>query len=123
MRTKTNREEWERKDVHVDLGHAADEQLQLTLVEHVNEVLRDELGEPRHERVELLLDTPRDTVLHDPAHVVLLILLRDGDIGTAGLRLDRDHLAEAVLSGSERLVDDVRDVVVATIKVQTQAAR
>ena len=55
--------------IHVDLGHTADEQLRivstaphdvkqanlkLSLVEHIDELLRDELVEPGHERLELL---------------------------------------------------------------------
>lgn len=97
--------------VDINICDTANEQLELALVEDVDQVLRDELAEARHERVKLLLDTLRDTVLHDRVHVVLLVLLRDGDVSTARLELDRNHLAETLLDGRERLIDDVGDVV------------
>ena len=98
-------------DLHIDLGHTADEQLQLALVKYIDQVLRNELAEARHERVKLLLDAPGDAVLDDEVHVFLLVLLRDGDVRAAGLELDSDHLSEAVLGRGERLVNDIRDVV------------
>lgn len=43
--------------LHIDFGHTTDEQLELPLVKDVDQVLRDELAEARHESVKLLLDT------------------------------------------------------------------
>lgn len=40
----------------VNIGHTADEELELTLVKDVDELLRDELVEAAHEGLELLLD-------------------------------------------------------------------
>ena len=97
--------------LHIDLRHTTDEQLQFALVKDVNEVLGDELAEARHEGIELFLDTTRDTVLDDAVDVVLLVLLRDGNVLTIGLKLNGDHLTEPFLGSGERLVDDIGDVV------------
>ena len=55
-----------KQDLHIDIGHPTDEQLKLTLVEHVDELLGDQLGEARHEGVRLLLEALQGAVLdHD----------------------------------------------------------
>ena len=68
-------------------------------------------ADARHERVKLLLDTPRDTILDNTVDVFVLVLLRDRDVRAAGLELDGDHLTETLFGGGEGLVDDVGDVV------------
>ena len=97
--------------VHVDLGHPADEQLELRLVEHGDQLLRDHLREAAHERAELIADALVDAVLDDEVDVLGLVGLGDGDVRAVGLQVDRDQLAEAVFGGAERLIEDVGDVV------------
>jgi hypothetical protein len=101
--------------VDVYLGHAADEQLELALIEHGDQVEWDELAEAGHERIKLLLDTSADAVLDDAIHVVLLVVLRHRNIRATRFQLDGDHLAEAILRRGERLVNDVSDVILPII--------
>lgn len=49
-------------NLHVDLGHAANEQLEFSFIEDINEFLGDEFVETRHESIELFLDPLLDTV-------------------------------------------------------------
>lgn len=53
--------------IDVDIGHTSDEELELSLVEDVDELLRDKLVEAGHESLELLLDSFGDSVLGDSA--------------------------------------------------------
>ena len=108
--------------LHIDLGHTADEQLELALIEDVDEVLWDELAEARHEGVELFLDTPGDTVFHDAVHVFLLVLFRNWDIGATSLLLDGDHLTEALFGRGEGLVNDIGDVVLPVRREQSDVS-
>lgn len=100
--------------LHVDLGHTANQQLKLTLIKDINEILRDELAEAGHERLKLLLHTAGDTVLDNAVDVILLVILGDWNITTTGLKFDSDHLAETFFSGGKRLVDDISDIVLTT---------
>ena len=68
--------------------------------------------ETRHERIELLFDTFLDTPLRDELDVFPLVLVRNLDVLTTGLELDRDFLAETLVLDREGAVDDVGDVVV-----------
>ena len=64
--------------------------IQLALVGDPDHALRDELQEARHKRVELLLDTARDTVFDDEADTVLVLFrAHDGDVRTDRLALER----------------------------------
>lgn len=51
--------------IDVNLGHATNQELKLTLIKDIDEFLRNELVEARHEGVELLRNAARDTVLGD----------------------------------------------------------
>lgn len=95
------------------LAHTADQQLELAFVKDVDELLRDELVEAAQERVELVLDAAADPPLDDQLHVLLLVLVRDGNVAAAGLQVDRDDLAEPVVLGREGVVENVGDVVLA----------
>lgn len=46
--------------------------------------------------------------------VFLLVLVRDRDVLSSGLEVDRDGLTKAVVFGGESVVEDVRDVIVPT---------
>lgn len=46
--------------VHVDVRNTSDQQFQLALVEHVHQICRNQLVEPGHEGIELLLDALHD---------------------------------------------------------------
>ncbi|KAI3481094.1 hypothetical protein L1887_56668 [Cichorium endivia] len=98
--------------VHIDLRHAADEQLELALVKHVDQILRNQLGEAADERLELLLDALADAPLGHELDVLLLVLVRHLDLLSALLELDGDHLAKLVLDRGEGLFDDALDAVV-----------
>lgn len=100
-----------QQDIHINLGHASNQQLKLTLIEHIDEVLGDELAEAGHEGLKLLLDTLSNTIFHDMANVFLLVFFSDRDIGTTWLQLHRDHLAETFFSCCESLVDNIGDIV------------
>ncbi len=43
--------------------------------------------------------------------VFLLVVFGDGDISATWLEIDGDHLAESLLGRAERIVDDIRDIV------------
>jgi hypothetical protein len=51
--------------VDINVGHSSDQELQLSLIKDVDELLGDEFVEAGHERLELLLDSFRDSVLGD----------------------------------------------------------
>jgi len=97
--------------VHVDLGHASDEQFELALVEDGDKVLRDEFAEARHEGIELFLDPLGNSVLDDEVDILLLVLLCNWNIFTSGLQLDGDQFAESLFSSRECFVDDIRDII------------
>ena len=98
--------------VQVDGGQAGDEQLQLLLVEHRDQVLRDDVVEALQERLELLLDGARHLHLADESHVLHLVLLRHLDV--ASPRLQVAHLVHTELLDVRaecQLVAHLRDVV------------
>lgn len=68
--------------VDIDLGHTTDEQLQLSLVKHIDELLRDKLVETRHESVKLLRYSSGDSVLSNEASTSALIPVQ---VNSAGL--------------------------------------
>lgn len=53
------------KYLHINLGHAANQELKLALIEDVDEFLWNKLVEAGHECIKLLLDTLLDAVLDD----------------------------------------------------------
>lgn len=53
--------------VDVDLGHTTNEQFQLSFIKDIDEFLRDELVETRHESLELLRHSSGNSVLGDEA--------------------------------------------------------
>ena len=59
--------------VDVDVGNAADQQLEFALVEYVNQVRRDELVEAGDEGVELVLDALLDAPFGDEAFEKLVV--------------------------------------------------
>jgi hypothetical protein len=123
--------------VDVDLADAADEELELALVKDVDELLRDELVEARHERLELVLDPLLDAPLRDePAPVLdptierpasdaldifLLVVFRDRALLAARPEVGRDNLAKLVVLHAERVLDDVRDVVLPVQRIRAIA--
>lgn len=100
-----------QQHLHIDVGHAADEELKLTLIEHVDKVARDQFEQAVHERVELLLDTPGDTILHNEVNVFFLVLLSDINVFTPRFELNGHHLSESLFGDGEGLVKYVRNVV------------
>jgi len=68
----------------------------------------------RHEGIELILDTSRDTVLNhsDILDVFLPVLLRSRNICAARFELDGDEFAKAVFNSGERFIDDISNIVV-----------
>ncbi len=99
--------------VDIDLGDTADQELELSLVEDVDEILGDELVEALLERLELLGDALLDAPLDHEVDVLLLVLVGHVDVAAAGDEiLDRDD-AETLIIGGEGLLEDAsRDVVV-----------
>lgn len=73
--------------------------------------MRNQLAESGHECVKLLLDTLGNSILHNAVDVFLLVVFCDGDLLTARLEFDRDHLTKSLFSGRERLIDDVSDII------------
>lgn len=50
---------------HIDIRNTSNQQLQLTLIEHVDQISWDQLIETRHESIELLLDALLDLPFRD----------------------------------------------------------
>lgn len=107
---------------HIDVGHATNEQLQLTLVEHIDEISRDELEQAIHERIELLLHALGDSILHDEIDIFLLVFLSDIDVLASRLQLELDELAKPILCDREGFVENVGDLVLPATALSTPAA-
>ena len=74
--------------VAVDFGHASDDELELTRVEDVDQVARDDLVEASEEGLDLSLDALDDAPLDAELDVLTLVGVGDGDVGAARLELD-----------------------------------
>jgi hypothetical protein len=114
--------------VHVDVGDTADEELEFALVEHVDEIGRDELVEAGNESLELLFDALLDPPLSDePAKVSLslvyvvrsdlldvfaLVLIRDLHLLATRLQLNADSFSKSLIIGSKCQFKGIRNVVV-----------
>lgn len=100
--------------IDIDLAYTADEQLQLSLVEDVDEVSWDKLVESLDEGVELLLDTllnapfgdqtenvSKEAVIFrlevDILNVFLLVLVRHLNIPSAGLEINGNLLTKHLI--------------------------
>ena len=122
MSLKSDRKGRGKRDVHVDLGHTPDKELQLPLVEDGDELLWNELVEADHERVELLFDAARYSVLNDRIDVLSLVGFCDGDVRAVGSQFDGDHFSKTVDRRGERLVEYISDVVLPIIESETKGS-
>jgi hypothetical protein len=108
--------------VHVDLSDTANEQLQLSLVKDVDELLRNELVEASHESLELILDPLLDPPNCDELDVFLLVLFGHVDVLASGLEVGRDNLAKLVVFHAEGIFNHIGNVVF-PVKKQPASAR
>lgn len=97
--------------VNIDICDTSDEQLQFTLIKHVDQVRRDHLVEPCNECIELLFHPLLDTPFRDEFHVLFLVLVVDLDVATAFLEIDCDLFAKSLVFNGECAVDDICNVV------------
>lgn len=113
--------------VDINFRHTTNEQLQLSLVKHVDELLGDKLVESRHESVELFRDSSGDSVLGNEAKrlalphpeminghsldVILLVVLSDLDISSSILQVDGDEFTKMLFRDGKCVLDDIGDIV------------
>merc|ERR1712230_9234 len=97
--------------VDINVCYTTDEEFQLTLIEDVDEIGRDELVETGDESIELLLNALLDTPFGDKLNVLLLVLVRHFDIFPTRLQLHSDLLTKSFIFNGERAVNHVGDVV------------
>lgn len=98
-------------DAHIDIGHSADQEFQLPLIEDGDEVLRNDLEETVDERGELFLDAANDPIVNGEIDVFVLVLFGHWYTGASGLEVDGDKFTEPVLGDRESFFQDVGDIV------------
>ena len=98
--------------IDINLGNTTNQQLKLAFVEHVDQVLRDELVEALLERLELLLNTLFDPPLDHQIDIFLLVLVRNRNVPTIGDKILLGDHAESLVFSREGRVKDIRNVVV-----------
>ena len=74
-------------DLHVDFGGSADKELQLISVEYPDPIEWYKFAEPRHERIELILDAFADVMFDEKFDILLLILFGNFYAVAARLKL------------------------------------
>jgi hypothetical protein len=126
--------------VDVDVGDAADEQLEFALVEDVDQVRGDELVEARDEGLELLFDALLDAPFGDESVVVsmrvtflgglhlldifALVVVGHFNLLATGLQLDADGLTESLIVSRKGQFKCVSNVVVpANVSFVSHTAR
>mgnify|MGYP000100110038 CR=1 FL=1 len=88
--------------------------LKLLLVKDLQLLERNDLAQPRLERLELLLDSSPQAVLAQELDVLVFVGLLDGDVCTTGHELGRlEGAKRLMLRRKVEVVDHVRDVVLA----------
>jgi hypothetical protein len=109
-------------------GDTSDEKFQFPFIEHIDQLLRDELVEPFHESGMLLLHALGDAIFDHiagisdellapkniPKHLLdklRLVILGHGYISTSGPKLNRHKLSKALLLNAECLLNDICNVV------------
>ncbi|GIX66156.1 uncharacterized protein BcabD6B2_55920 [Babesia caballi] len=85
----------------VNGGDAADEQLELLVVENGNQLRGNQLLEAGHEGLQLVLDAVGDLVATEELDVLVLVLVGDGDVAAVGDQVDDLYHAELVDLGRE----------------------
>lgn len=114
--------------VNIDIGNTTNQQLQLSLVKHIHQILRNELVEPRNECVELLLDTLLDLPFRDkPAPLIRkpsvkifvknlldifsFVLVRDRNVSPIGYQVNRISFTKLFIVDGKRKFDDAFNIV------------
>ena len=104
-----------KENIHVYLRYATNKQLEFTLIEHIDQVLRDQLTEAAQKSIKLILDTLRGVIFDHEINIFLLVSFRDSDIGTTRLKVNGDRLAKALLHYRESFTCLDRNVVLSVV--------
>jgi hypothetical protein len=115
--------------VNIDIGNAADQKLKFTFVKYVDKIRRNEFVEACNKGIELFFD-PLDNLPfsdepvnrvslcsfssteNDLLNVFPLVFISDLDVTSTRLEIDCSSFTKLLVFDSERLVEDVCDVVV-----------
>lgn len=97
--------------VDVNLGKTRDEELELLLVKDGNQLGRDNVVETLEKLFHLLLDAGQEAVLNNQADVLLLVLVRDGNVAAVGYQIDNLFGSKHMRNDGKRLGENVLNVI------------
>lgn len=87
--------------------------LKFSFIEDIDEFLRNEFVESRHEALELVFDTSLDSPLSDEIDVFFLVIFVDFDVLAAWLQVYSHDFSESIVFDGEAVLDDIGNVILA----------
>lgn len=101
-----------KSHLHVDLRHASNEQLQLPLIEHHDEVTRHEFEESSRECIKLVFYPLQDSVMDDCINVLRFVFFCHSDLAAIWFEVNVEDFSKPLLGRRECLVQNVGDVII-----------